>query len=116
MIALEHYSYAYPSRTERALDDVSLHVKRGEVVLVTGPTGAGKTTLCLAAAGILHHDYGGVSSGRIALVGRDIAELDGLAEIGRHVGVVFDDPDAQLIFTTVEEEVASGLESLSLPR
>ncbi len=116
MIALEHYSYAYPSRTERALDDVSLRVKRGEVVLVTGPTGAGKTTLCLAAAGILHHDYGGASSGRIELMGRDVAELDGLAEIGRHVGVVFDDPDAQLIFTTVEEEVASGLEGLPLPR
>ncbi len=116
MIALEHYSYAYPSRTERALDDVSLRVKRGEVVLVTGPTGAGKTTLCLAAAGILHHDYGGASAGRVALMGRDIGEFDGLAEIGRHVGVVFDDPEAQLIFTTVEEEIASGLEGLPLPR
>jgi energy-coupling factor transport system ATP-binding protein len=116
MIELEHYSYAYPSRTERALDDVSLRVKRGEVVLVTGPTGAGKTTLCLAAAGILHHDYGGASAGRVGLMGRDVAEYDGLAEIGRHVGVVFDNPDAQLIFTTVEEELASGLEGLPLPR
>jgi energy-coupling factor transporter ATP-binding protein EcfA2 len=116
MIALDHFSYAYPSRNERALDDVSLTVERGEVVLVTGPTGAGKTTLCLAAAGILHHDYCGASSGRVTLMGRDVAEFDGLAAIGRHVGVVFDDPDAQLIFTTVEEEIASGLESLPLPR
>ena len=116
MIALEHYSYAYPSRTDRALDDVSFHVKKGEVVLVTGPTGAGKTTLCLAAAGILHHDYGGGCSGRVVLMGREIADYHGLAEIGRHVGVVFDDPEAQLIFTTVEEEIASGLEGLALPR
>ncbi len=116
MIRLEHYSYAYPSRTERALDDVSLCVRQGEVVLVTGPTGAGKTTLCLAAAGVLHHDYGGASSGRVALMGRDIAEYEGLAEIGRHVGVVFDDPEAQLIFTTVEEEIVSGLEGFPLPR
>ncbi|MEN6343359.1 MAG: energy-coupling factor transporter ATPase [Methanospirillum sp.] len=116
MIELEQYSYAYPSRTENALENVSLRVKRGEIVLVTGPTGAGKTTLCLAASGVLHHDYGGASSGRIALMGRDVAEYDGLAEIGRHVGVVFDDPDAQLIFTTVEEEIASGLEGLPLPR
>ena len=116
MIELEQYSYAYPSRTERALENVSLRVNRGEIVLVTGPTGAGKTTLCLAAAGVLHHDYGGASSGRITLMGRDVAEYDGLAEIGRHVGVVFDDPDAQLIFTTVEEEIASGLEGLPLPR
>jgi energy-coupling factor transport system ATP-binding protein len=116
MITLDHYSYAYPSRSERSLDDVSLRVREGEVVLVTGPTGAGKTTLCLAAAGILHHDYGGVSSGRVALMGRDIGEYGGLAEIGRDVGVVFDDPDSQLIFTTVEEEIASGLEGLALSR
>jgi energy-coupling factor transporter ATP-binding protein EcfA2 len=73
MIALDHYSYAYPSRSERSLDDVSLRVRKGEVVLVTGPTGAGKTTLCLAAAGILHHEHGGASSGRVALIGREIA-------------------------------------------
>ena len=82
---------------------------------MTGPTGAGKTTLCLAAAGVLHHDYGGASSGRVALMGRDIAEYDGLAEIGRHVGVVFDDPDAQPIFTTVEEETRLGARGASPP-
>jgi energy-coupling factor transport system ATP-binding protein len=116
MIALEDYTYSYPGRSERALKEVSVRVREGEVVLVTGPTGAGKTTLCLAAAGILHHEYGGETSGRALLIGRDVTEYDGLSEIGRRVGVVFDDPDAQLIFTTVEEEIASGLEGLPLPR
>ncbi len=116
MIALENFSYTYPGRTEPALNGVTLRVRQGEVVLVTGPTGAGKTTLCLAATGILHHEYGGGSRGRALLMGRDVTKYADLAEIGRRVGVVFDDPDAQLIFTTVEEEVTSGLEGLPLPR
>ena len=49
MIGLEDYSYTYPGRSEPALNGVTLHIRRGEVLLVTGPTGAGKTTLCLAA-------------------------------------------------------------------
>lgn len=116
MIALENFSYTYPGRTEPALSGVTLHIQQGEIVLVTGPTGAGKTTLCLAAAGILHHEYGGGSRGKALLMGRHVAEYADLGEIGVRVGVVFDDPDAQLIFTTVEEEVASGLEGLPLPR
>ncbi|HOV68629.1 MAG TPA: ABC transporter ATP-binding protein, partial [Methanoregulaceae archaeon] len=116
MIALEDYTYIYPGRSEPALDGVTLHVRQGEVILVTGPTGAGKTTLCLAASGILLHEFGGTSTGKARLLGRPVEEFRDLSEIGRHVGVVFDDPEAQLIFTTVEEEIASGLEGLDLPR
>ncbi len=116
MIALEDYSYTYPGRSEPALDGVSLRVRQGEVLLVTGPTGAGKTTLCLAASGILKHEFGGTAAGRALLMGRPVEEYADLSAIGRHVGVVFDDPEAQLIFTTVEEEVASGLEGIDLPR
>lgn len=116
MISLEDYSYTYPGRSEPALDGVTLRVQKGEVLLVTGPTGAGKTTLCLAASGILRHEFGGTSSGRGLLMGRPVEEYTDLSGIGRHVGVVFDDPEAQLIFTTVEEEIASGLEGLDLPR
>lgn len=116
MIVLEDYTYIYPGRSEPALDGVTLHVRQGEVILVTGPTGAGKTTLCLAASGILRHEFGGTSTGKARLLGRPVEEFRDLSEIGRHVGVVFDDPEAQLIFTTVEEEIASGLEGLDLPR
>jgi energy-coupling factor transport system ATP-binding protein len=54
--------------------------------------------------------------GAITILGKDVRDYRSMAEIGRHVGVVFDDADAQLIFTTVEEEVASGLENLGLSR
>ncbi|WP_440950470.1 ABC transporter ATP-binding protein [Methanosphaerula subterraneus] len=116
MISLSHYSYTYPGKSTPALHDLSFSVRNGEVVIVTGPTGAGKTTLTLAASGILHHDYGGKATGQVAILGRDVASFAGVEELGRHIGIVFDDADAQLIFTTVEEEIASGLENLDLPR
>jgi len=81
--------------------------------MVTGPSGAGKTTLCLAAAGILHHKYGG-KKGHISVDGRDVAEYNSLSELARKIGIVFDDAEAQLIFTTVEEEILSALERRGL--
>lgn len=116
MISLSHYSYTYPEKGTPALHDLSFSVGKGEVVIVTGPTGAGKTTLTLAASGILHHDYGGTATGQVTILGRDVAAFSGVEELGQHIGIVFDDADAQLIFTTVEEEIASGLENLDLPR
>lgn len=115
-LSLRGVSYTYPGSETPALDRISLEIGRGEIVFVTGPTGAGKTTLCLAASGILHHEYGGTLDGAIAILGKSVRDYQNMGEIGRHVGVVFDDADAQLIFTTVEEEVASGLENLGLSR
>jgi energy-coupling factor transport system ATP-binding protein len=116
VLSIERVSYTYPGSGTPALDGIDLAVGKGEIVFVTGPTGAGKTTLCLAASGILHHEYGGMLEGAITILGKDVRDYRSMAEIGRHVGVVFDDADAQLIFTTVEEEVASGLENLGLSR
>ena len=115
-LSLENVTYTYSGSGTPALNGISLDVGRGEIVFVTGPTGAGKTTLCLAASGILHHEYGGTLEGAITILGKSVRDYRSMAEIGRNVGVVFDDADAQLIFTTVEEEVASGLENLGIPR
>ncbi|MCK9306315.1 MAG: energy-coupling factor transporter ATPase [Methanoculleus sp.] len=115
-LSLEGVSYTYPGSGTPALNGISLDIGKGEIVFVTGPTGAGKTTLCLAASGILHHEYGGTLDGAITVLGKSVRDYRGMAEIGRHVGVVFDDADAQLIFSTVEEEVASGLENLGISR
>ncbi|MBP7410587.1 MAG: ABC transporter ATP-binding protein [Methanoculleus sp.] len=115
-LSLAGVSYTYPGSGSPALDGIGLEIRRGEIVLVTGPTGAGKTTLCLAASGILHHEYGGTLEGSITILGKSVRDYRSMAGIGRHVGVVFDDADAQLIFSTVEEEVASGLENLGISR
>ena len=82
--------------------------------MVTGPSGAGKTTLCLAAAGILYHEYGGKKEGRVSVEEKDVAGYASLAELAKKIGIVFDDPEAQMVFTTVEEEILSALEHRGL--
>ncbi|EHQ36757.1 energy-coupling factor transporter ATPase [Methanoplanus limicola] len=110
----ENYSYRYPQGNVEALSEINLEIEKGEFILVNGTTGAGKTTFCLAAAGILNHEYEGTSGGRLEIFGREVLEYQDMGEIGSHIGFVFDDADAQLIFTTVEEEVLSGLENRGL--
>jgi energy-coupling factor transporter ATP-binding protein EcfA2 len=114
VIGLHHYSYTYEGSSKAALVDITLDVRKGEVLLVTGPTAAGKSTLCMAMAGILSHEYGGREDGSIAFEGRGMKGYAGMGELGSSIGVVFDDADAQLIFTTVEEEITSGLENSGL--
>ena len=110
MIELENFSYTYPHTVQAALHRISLPVEKGRCMMVTGPSGGGKTTLCLAAAGILHHEYGGKKDGRVTVDGRDVASYATLSELAKTIGIVFDDAEAQMIFTTVKEEILSALE------
>jgi energy-coupling factor transport system ATP-binding protein len=115
MIELENVTYTYPHTVQTALHRLSLTLPKGQCAMITGPSGAGKTTLCLAACGIIHHEYGGKKEGRVVLDGRDVSGYRNLSEIARNIGIVFDDPEAQMIFTTVEEEILSALEYRGLP-
>jgi energy-coupling factor transport system ATP-binding protein len=111
MILASSLSYTYPQTSSPALKDITLSIGAGELILITGPTAAGKTTLCHALAGIMHHEFGGVITGHLSIRGRPISEYQGMSELNQHISIVFDDADAQLIFTSVEEEIASGLET-----
>jgi energy-coupling factor transport system ATP-binding protein len=114
MIELKNVSYSYPHTVQTALHDLSFSLPTGRCILVTGPSGAGKTSLCLAAAGILHHEYGGKKEGTVTVDGKNVASYAGLADLAQKIGIVFDDPEAQMIFTTVEEEILSALEHRGL--
>lgn len=114
MIELDTVSYTYPHTLQSALHQISLSVKKGRCILVTGPSGAGKTTLCLAAAGILYHEYGGKKEGQVTIEGRDVSAYATLSELAKMIGIVFEDAEAQMIFTTVEEEILSALEHRGL--
>ena len=114
MIELKNFSYTYPHTVQGALHYLTLSLPKGSCIMVTGPSGAGKTTLCLAAAGILHHEYGGKKEGSVILEGKDVAGYSGLSDLAEKIGIVFDDPEAQMIFTTVEEEILSALEHRGL--
>ncbi len=111
MIQVQNLTYFYPYTSNTpALYDVSVTIRKGELILITGPTAAGKTTLCLAIAGILEHEFEGKKSGNVTFKGQDVKLYDGLSELNQHVSMVFDDADAQLIFTSVEEEILSGIQ------
>jgi energy-coupling factor transporter ATP-binding protein EcfA2 len=111
MIEFRNFSYTYGTAKKPALKNINLEVKEGELLLVTGHSAAGKTTLALAMAGILHHELGGKIEGNLSFKNRDIKDFDGMKELSRYTGMVFDDAESQLIFTTVEEEIFSGLEN-----
>jgi energy-coupling factor transport system ATP-binding protein len=114
ILVLDKVSYQYPRSPQLVLRDISLQVGRGEFLGLIGPTGAGKSTLCLALNGIVPQFYGGRFFGRVAVAGLDSLEHP-VSEMARHVGSVFQDPETQLISTSVENEIAFALENLCVP-
>ncbi|OPY36882.1 MAG: putative ABC transporter ATP-binding protein [Methanoregula sp. PtaU1.Bin051] len=114
MIELKNVSYTYPHTVQPALHRISLSLEKGRCIMITGPSGAGKTSLCLAASGILHHEYGGKMEGEVIVDNKNVSVYKTLSDLARNVGVVFDDAEAQMIFTTVEEEILSALEHRGL--
>jgi len=108
-------SYLYPRSSKLALRDVSLEIKKGEFVGLIGPSGAGKTTLCLTFNGIVPQFYGGRFWGKIVIAGMDSLEVS-IHDLARRVGMVFEDPETQITATSVEAEVAFALENLGVPR
>jgi energy-coupling factor transporter ATP-binding protein EcfA2 len=119
-IIVEDLRYAYPplepdGQAVPVLRGVNLRVKRGEVLGLMGTTGAGKSTLCLALAGIVPHSTGGEFGGTVLVAGMNTRHHP-VAALAPKVGLVFQDPETQLFNMTVEDEVAFGPESLGLPR
>jgi energy-coupling factor transporter ATP-binding protein EcfA2 len=118
-ILTEGLRYAYPALAPGAsapwvIDQLDLSVQRGEWVAVMGASDAGKTTLCLLLAGLAPHLTGGKMEGRVLVSGRDTRGHPPPA-LADAVGVLFQEPEAQLFNATVEAEVAWGLENLGTP-
>jgi energy-coupling factor transport system ATP-binding protein len=112
---LTNVSYMYPRSTEPILKDICLEINKGEFLGLIGPTGAGKTTLCLTLNGIVPQFYQGRFFGHATVAGLDTLDVP-INRLARHVGAVFQDPETQLIATSVENEVAFALENLCIPR
>jgi energy-coupling factor transport system ATP-binding protein len=113
-LRVERVRYAYPEAARPALDDVSLEVEEGELVLVLGESGCGKSTLLRAALGLVPHFHGGRLEGRVVTAGLD-TRTHRPAEIAARAGLVFQDPEAQLVMRRADHEVAFGLENLGCP-
>jgi len=115
IIELEKVSYKYPGSSEYALRDINLKIKEGERVLITGPSGAGKTTLCSIFNGLVPHHYGGELEGKAIVNGINVTEAT-IGELSFVAGMLFQDPASQLLNPTVEDEIAFGLENKGVPR
>jgi energy-coupling factor transport system ATP-binding protein len=114
-VAVQELTFRYRARTEPALDHVSLTLDRGELLLVAGTSGCGKTTLIRCINGLIPRSYKGEWSGRVLLNGQDLSGRP-LAHVSRVVGTVLQDPERQILGARVSAEVAFGLENLGLPR
>ncbi|MCD6284424.1 MAG: ATP-binding cassette domain-containing protein [Anaerolineae bacterium] len=108
-------SYMYPRSTALVLRDISLEIRKGEFLGLIGPSGAGKTTLCLAFNGIVPQFYGGRFFGAVNVAGLDTLEHP-ISTLARYVGIVLENPETQITATSVENEIAFALENLKVPR
>lgn len=108
---INNLTYFYPERSRPALEDISLEIGEGEFVLLAGPSGSGKSTLARILSGLIPEFYGGKILGEVDFKGENIFLAD-KKDLRRDVGIVFQDPEKQIVVGHVEREIAFGLENL----
>lgn len=115
LFTIENLTYYYPDTAAPALHCVNLAIEEGEFILVAGGSGSGKSSLARALTGLIPDFYGGKIGGKVSYQNRDLRSWN-KQDLAREVGMVFQDPEKQLVLTGVEAEVAFGLENLGLPQ
>lgn len=113
MITISHLSHQFELSNRlsiNALKDISLDIHENEYVAIIGPNGSGKTTLARCFNGLIRP-----TSGTIRIDTLDVSDPSNLWEVRRSTGMVFQNPDNQIVSVTVEREIAFGLENLGLP-
>ncbi|MFE9923942.1 ABC transporter ATP-binding protein [Streptomyces sp. NPDC005774] len=114
MIRFENVSVTYDGSPEPSVRGVDFEVPEGELVLLAGPSGVGKSTVLGAVSGLVPHFTGGTLRGRVTVAGRD-TRTHKPRELADVVGTVGQDPLSHFVTDLVEDELAYGMESLGLP-
>jgi energy-coupling factor transport system ATP-binding protein len=111
VVDLSDVTYTYEGEAAPVLRNISLRMNRGEFLLILGPSGCGKSTLLHLLNGSVPHILNGALEGTAVVCGKVVADTK-VADFATEVGMVFQDPDAQIINTRVRDEVCFGLENL----
>lgn len=114
MITFSRVSLIYPHSTTTVIEDLSFNIAEGEMVLVMGHTGSGKSSLLRLVNGLVPHHTGGILAGEIIVDGKSTRTTKP-GELAGIVGIVGQNPIASFVTDTVEDELAFGLESLNFP-
>ena len=114
-ISARNLSFTYAGANTPSMENVSLSIEKGEFVILTGPSGCGKTTFCRCLNGLIPNFYSGEVQGDLFV---DDVNVNGksTAELSKHIGFVFQNPENQLFSLSVERDVAFGLENLGIPQ
>jgi energy-coupling factor transport system ATP-binding protein len=113
-IKVKALSFKYEGSNFWALSDVSFNVKKGETLAIVGPSEAGKTTLCMCLNGLIPHEIDGEFHGEVKIYDRDTRKYEP-HELASLIGMVFQEPESQFVMTSVEDEIAFGMENLGIP-
>ncbi|WP_031492903.1 ABC transporter ATP-binding protein [Succinivibrio dextrinosolvens] len=109
MIKIDNLSYSYNLSEEKALKDISLEAKNGEITVCTGPSGCGKSTLLRVINSLCPNYYGGCLDGEILIDGESVRDRE-IAYVSSKVGSLFQEPERQFFALNVEDEIAFALQ------
>lgn len=114
MIAIDNVTFTHDHAAEPSLRDVTLHIPRGQCVLLCGPSGSGKTTLTRLINGLIPHYYEGRMEGRVRVGDLDVTTA-ALHQTARVVGSVFQNPRSQFFCVDTTSELAFACENMGMP-
>ncbi|TFG26825.1 MAG: ABC transporter ATP-binding protein [Promethearchaeota archaeon] len=115
LIEFHNFYFRYKKNKEYQLHDINLKIDENKFILLCGQTGSGKTTLIRCLNGLIPQFYPGYYRGFVEVNGKDTAEAS-IADLSTEIGIVFQNPENQLISMNVEHEIAFGMENLGVPR
>lgn len=114
-LVVDNLSFRYRDRQGAAIHNLSFTANAGEVLLIAGASGCGKTTLIRCINGLVPRSYKGEMSGKVLVFGEEVVDWK-LSQISQKIGTVLQDPERQILGTKVVNEVAFGLENLGMAR
>ncbi|MHA1688692.1 MAG: energy-coupling factor ABC transporter ATP-binding protein [Promethearchaeota archaeon] len=115
IIEFKHFYFRYKGNEKYALNNINLKISKNKFILLAGETGSGKTSLIRCMNGLIPQFYAGYYKGSVFVNGKDTT-ITSIADLSTEVGIVFQNPENQLIAMNVEHEIAFGLENLGVPR